>query len=274
MKTFSPTTAQRALEKLRAVCWIETEVPIALRICFSERGRKRARKELSRETSIHNQARAAIALLIFPTSQRLCSNPAIAAFAQEPAASNLFGCGISAPAAPRRLTPVSSAKPSRRAVSSSLLHENETLKICLQPPCPILKTVPGMNRKSNCGPGFLPPKVTLLTKRGGRSLKFSHQVPSRCGQGFGNFYKRIHRRRFFAAFYAANKNRRKIGFLGESFLREIGIFASGTNGFPQQTTMWLAGRHDGLKDEKSKKIAIAFNHGSLSNTKLADCEMD
>jgi hypothetical protein len=161
--------------------------PIASMIYSLEKSRKWKRPRLWPRTSTHNLERAAIVPPASPMSRRLCSNLAVAAFEQEPAASSLFGCGISAPVARRRSTPVSSLKPSRRAVFNSLPHESETPKMCLQSICRKCKKPAGMNWKLDYGPGYLTARNTSRTGLDGeRSISF-HQTSHGCGPRLRNF---------------------------------------------------------------------------------------
>jgi len=131
MKYRRPTIDRLALGKLPVFCRTEIEALTDSMVCPLEINQKWRLQEPSPETSIHNLVRGVIEPLIFPKNRRLYSNLAIGAFGQESAASSFFGCGIFALAARRRLTPASSAKPSRRAVLDSLPHENEIFRFYL-----------------------------------------------------------------------------------------------------------------------------------------------
>jgi len=124
---------------------IGIEAPIVSMVCFWEINRKSKHQELWPKTSVRSPGRDATAPQVFPMSQRLCSNLVVAVFVRAPAASNLSDSGISALVARRHLTFI---KPCRRFCLTSLPHENENSRICLQSFGRASRTAAGMNRKS------------------------------------------------------------------------------------------------------------------------------
>jgi len=118
------------------------------------------------------------------------------------------------------------------------------------------KVATGMNRKVNAMRRCSQMKAVL--PQNGRLSEFFYQVAHPRTQRSGNFHKRIHRGRFFPALDTANKNRGKIGFFGQLFLRETGFLPFDTNCFPQKAAVLLAGRHESLKDAKRRKISMSL----------------
>jgi hypothetical protein len=148
MKRRSLIIGPHELEKLPIVCQIEIEAPTVSTPYFLETNRKWRHREPWLKTSVHNPAHGAIEPLIFPTTRRLCSSLAIAAFGQESFASNPCDCGIFAPAARRYSAPASSGKPSVKPMHNLLPHENEPLKKCLRLSRKTFRRSTGMNRKA------------------------------------------------------------------------------------------------------------------------------
>jgi hypothetical protein len=132
MKRVSRAIVRRGREKPPIVYQTEIEAPTVSKACLWETNQKSQHPKPWIKTSIHNLAHDATVLLIFPTSQRLCSILAIGAFGQESVASSLFDCGISALEDRRRLSPISSIKANCNSVFVSLPHENE---MCLDFAC-------------------------------------------------------------------------------------------------------------------------------------------
>lgn len=116
---------RRALGKSPVACRIGIAAPIVSAAYFWGTNLKSKRRELWPKTSIHNPAHDEVEPPIFPTSRRLYSTPAIAAFGRGLIASSSFGCDIAAPAARRHSAPLSSGKRSRWQFVSLLPHENE-----------------------------------------------------------------------------------------------------------------------------------------------------
>ena len=119
------TTDRRGLEKLPTACPFEIEAPIVSDALFLETDLKSKPRVLWPKKSIRNRVPFAIAPPISPMNRRLCSSLGVAAFGQEWTETNLYGCGISAPAAPRRSVPASWGQPSHSGIFSSLPHEND-----------------------------------------------------------------------------------------------------------------------------------------------------
>jgi len=98
-----------------------------------------------------------------------------------------------------------------------------------------------------------------LSKPADQVAHFHFQSP-------GNLRQRIHRRGFFSALNPADEDGRKPGFLRQFFLAETGGFTPGANGFTQKAAVWLAGRHDLLKEQESESVTM-----SLTTILLAGC---
>lgn len=92
----------------------------------------------------------------------------------------------------------------------------------------------------------------------GRSSKATCQIMYRNLQRLRNFYKGIHRRRFFSTFDTADENRRKPGLFSQLFLTNLGSFPFGANGFTQETAMLRVDRHGRLRDRKLAKSAMSL----------------
>jgi hypothetical protein len=131
MKAYLQIIVQRGRERPPIVSPSEIAAPTVSRACLSETNQKLECPKLWLKTSARNLVRDATEPLISPMSRRLCSILAIGAFGQEPVASTLFDCGISALVDRQRLSPISSIKASRRQVFTSLPYENEMFEILL-----------------------------------------------------------------------------------------------------------------------------------------------
>jgi hypothetical protein len=242
-------------EKLPAFDLIEIEGQAASRAWSLETVQKWKRQEPWLKTSIRNQGRDEAGPLIFPVNRHLCSSPAIAVFGPEAPASSPSDSDISALAARRRLVPASSHKPSGKQAVNLLPHENELFNKFLHPIRKELKHVVGMNRKKihqrSCAKA-----IGLKTEIGGQS-KIARQITHRCPQRFGNFHKRVHRRRFLSAFDTTDENRRKTSLFSQFFLTELDLSSLNPNCFAQKAAM-LAGRHDHSEDRKWADAAMSL----------------
>jgi len=77
-------------------------------------------------------------------------------------------------------------------------------------------------------------------------------------QSLGDFYKRIHRRRFLPSLNPADENGRKVSSFRQFFLTEAGFLAPGTNRLAKETTMLLAGVHGQLRKQGPNNIAMSL----------------
>lgn len=133
-----------------------------------------------------------------------------------------------------------------------------------------LKTRTEMIRKANIALRRPPERTGSPLLSDKVQSKFYHQIAYARTQRAGNFHKRINRGRLFPAFNAADKDGRKVGFFSQLFLREIRIFASGTDGITQEAAVLLTGRHARLRNEKQHEVTMSLTpiFGLPPNRKL------
>lgn len=256
MKRQQPIIVRRELGKLPICRRIEIENRFCSTANFWETNLRGERPRREPDKAFHNLALCAAAIPNLLASRGLYSSRVVEASLPGLPATSLFLRAVSLPAGRSN----SLGCPSRTMTVMGIVGESVSTLTQSSPKCFILdlallagvpKQLPGMNRKSDA-------KSCSQTGRRQQASKSFDQIPNARGQCLGDFYQRIHRRRFFSALDTADKNCRKVCFFSQLFLGEIGFFALGANGFPQQAPMWLAGRHERVKDGKSGKIAMSL----------------
>jgi hypothetical protein len=263
MKNQRPIIVRRELEK-SPIC---RRIGIESRFCstanFWETNLRGEHPRREPDKAFHNPALCVAVIRGWPMNPGLCSSRAVEALRPKLPATSLFLCAVFSPAPrssslerPSQPTTLMKSRcksvftltqPSHRFHFFALVFEGGSCK-----------KVSGMNRKANFIRRCSRMKIALPEVPSAEPSKFLYQIPHICRQCFGNLYQRIHRRRFFPPFHAADKDGRKIRFFGQLFLGEIGFLASGANGFPQQAAMWLAGRHDRIGNGKRTKSAMSL----------------
>lgn len=256
MKWQSPIIARRELEKLPICRRIEIERRFCSAEDFWETNLRREHPAHEPDKAFHNPALCAVATPSLPASRGLYSSRAIGA--------SWPGLPATSPSLDAASSPVGRSNslgcPSRTVTVMGIVRKYVFTLTQPSQQCFIfgLAFSGGVPRKSSEMNRKFGAENCPQTGRRQQTSKPFDQIPHVCRQRFGNFYQRIHRGRFFSAFDAADKNCRKVGLFSQLFLGEIGFFASGANAFPQQTAMWLAGRHDAVRDVKSGKITMSL----------------
>jgi hypothetical protein len=263
MKHQRPIIVRRELEK-SPICH---RIGIESRFCstanFWETNLRGERLRREPDKAFHNLALCVAVIRGWPMNPGLCSNRAVEALRPKLPATSLFLCAVFLPARrssslERPSQPTTLMKSQRKFVFTLTQSSQRFHNFALVFEGVGCKKVAGMNRKANFIGRCSRMKIALPELPDTEQSKFLYQIPHICRQCFGNLNERIHRRRFFSAFDPTDKDCRKIGFFGQLFLGKTGLLATGANGFPQQTAMWLAGQHDRIGNGKRSKAAMSL----------------